>query len=1186
MIDDDTADPRVEQLLEQILETGESPEEVCRSCPELLPQVRTGLRHLRELEEQVSGLFPPSKAGESDAEAASVVPPELPLVPGYDVEGVLGRGGMGIVYRAKHLRLNRPVALKMILGGSFALPAQRQRFLREAESIAAISHPNIVQVHNAGETDGRPWFTMELVAGGSLSQKINGTPQPVRRSAELVAGIAQAISVAHRKGIVHRDLKPGNILMSADGTAKVTDFGLARWADEGAGATLTGSPLGTPSYMAPEQARGASSQIGPTTDVYALGAVLYELLTGRPPFKAESSTATIQQVLSNEVVSPTRLNPRVPRDLQTICLKCLQKEPSRRYATADELAQDLGRFLRHEPIRARPVGLFGRARRWALRHPGAASMTAALIVTALLAVGLIVRQWRVAEHARADANRMATRLVLDRGIALCEGGDIGQGLHWFARGLERAERSGDTEVVPALRVNLAAWSQRLVVPRASPHFGASVTAVAYHPDGKRLLVARWKDAFAKFAPGVAQVVDAEIFEPLGPPMEHAGGVRVAAFSPDGTRVLTCDAEGTVRLSDTETGKPLIPPIHPDGSAVAVAFAPDGKVFATAIRTSATSGTARVWDATTGRPITPELPHDGRPNDVAFSPDGKTLATGSVLVRSAGHPESGELRFWDIPTGAPVGPVIVQPSGIHAIAFSPDGQVIAAGTADGMVLRWRRTTWERISPPLHHLSPVTRLVFSPDGRSLITGDGSARLPKERECAARLWDLDSGNLLASPWVHPASVVAMSFRPDGRRFATACADGFVRVFSLSDLQPSRRRYLDGIQSAALYAPDTRELIASGTVVTTFSADGRHLFAGGQTRDGQEAARLVDVLSGQMSDLLPQGTATEPITATPFSPPRTFVERVAFGPGDKVAVATGEDGRVRIWDVDTAHLIQGPRLYGQKTIPWMMLMPDERTFVTGARGQPIEVCDRDSAGRVAGPIVGEAVVQAMTLSPDGRTLATAGEDGIIQLWDVRTGQLRSRFEPVKQTIWSLRFSPDARTLLAGGAGAAWLFDVSTGKQRCPPLREAGTVWEARFSPGGERLLTVCSDDYRDRNPGTVQLWDARSGSPVGPTLPHRVAGLAAAFDPDGRLVATGGYDGDVRFWDAATGTAVGPALIQSGPIPTIAFVSGTKLLAAAGKDGELALWPVPHPRPGTPAEVSRWVQSLTGQEPDESTR
>jgi eukaryotic-like serine/threonine-protein kinase len=402
MVDDDDADDaRVERLLEQILESGDSPEEACRACPELLPEVRAAIGQLRQLEEDVRALFPPSSDGDSQPPEFGA-PEELPDVPGYEVLGVLGRGGMGIVFRARHLRLNRAVALKMILAGEFALPTQRQRFLREAEAIAAISHPNIVQVYNAGESEGRPWFTMELIQGPNLAHKIEGAPQPAAPSAALVAGIAEAVAVAHLHGIVHRDLKPGNILLTGDGTPKVTDFGLARWADE-AGTTLGDSAVGTPSYMSPEQARGASREVGTATDVYALGAILYELLTGRPPFRGETSSATIQQVLTQDAVPPSRLNPRVPRNLETICLKCLHKEPARRYAGAAELADDLRRFLQGKPIAARPVGRIERTVLWTRRHPTAATAIAAMMVLAITLAVTGVWWYRQRSAAELDA---------------------------------------------------------------------------------------------------------------------------------------------------------------------------------------------------------------------------------------------------------------------------------------------------------------------------------------------------------------------------------------------------------------------------------------------------------------------------------------------------------------------------------------------------------------------------------------------------------------------------------------------------------------------------------------------------------------------------------------------------------------------------------------------------------------
>ena len=376
------SDPRLHRLLEEILDSGKSPEVVTQDCPELLPQLVAELRHIRAVEAQVDALFPESGVSIESIRDAILTTGELPQILGYEIESVLGRGGMGVVYKGRHLQLNRPVGIKMLLAGTCATAAERERFLREAEAAARLQHPNIVQVYDVGDHEGRLYFTMEFVDGRTLAEELAGVPQAPRKAAELLATLSDAVHVAHEERIIHRDLKPSNILLTADGTPKISDFGLARQLEGAAGLTLTGAPMGTPSYMSPEQARGDSHALGPYVDTYALGALLYELLTGRPPFHAESSSATLQQVISQEPVPPTRLNASVPRDLEIICLKCLQKDPAHRYASAADLRDDVRRFLRNEPIVARPINLPERALRWAHRNPAGTALL-------LTAVGLV-----------------------------------------------------------------------------------------------------------------------------------------------------------------------------------------------------------------------------------------------------------------------------------------------------------------------------------------------------------------------------------------------------------------------------------------------------------------------------------------------------------------------------------------------------------------------------------------------------------------------------------------------------------------------------------------------------------------------------------------------------------------------------------------------------------------------------
>jgi tetratricopeptide (TPR) repeat protein len=395
-----TANPRVEQLLDELADSQSTPEEVCRSCPELLPEVRSRWQAVRRVEAELDMLFPAPAATPSDNSLPRLGRTTLPPIPGYEVEGIIGSGGMGVVYRAHHLALDRKVAIKMLLAGAFAGPNERARFRREAESLAGLRHTNIVQVYDAGEVADHPYFAMEFVEGGSLANRPSATPLPARQAAELTATLARAVQFAHDAGIVHRDLKPANILLSSDGTPKITDFGLAVEMVDGTRFTMSGARLGTPSYMAPEQALGKSSAIGPAVDIYALGAVLYELLTGRPPFRGETPAETERRVIAEEPIPPSRLNATIPRDLETICLKCLEKVPQRRYRSAGELADDLDRFLAGRPIQARPLGRGERFWRWCRRYPMAVALCLVLLASAVISSLQAVR----AKRAEAEAN--------------------------------------------------------------------------------------------------------------------------------------------------------------------------------------------------------------------------------------------------------------------------------------------------------------------------------------------------------------------------------------------------------------------------------------------------------------------------------------------------------------------------------------------------------------------------------------------------------------------------------------------------------------------------------------------------------------------------------------------------------------------------------------------------------------
>ena len=999
-------DTRITELLEEMLDNGLTPEEACRDCPELLPNVRERWKLFDRIDAELRLMFPEPGP---EVEVAG-----LPLIPGYETEAVLGHGGMGVVYKAWHLGLQRPIALKMLLAGPYAGPKELERFLREAKAVAGLRHPNIVQVYDVGEVDGRPYFTMEFVEGGSLAQKVDGIPQPARDAARLVATLANAVQAAHQSGIVHRDLKPANILLTSDGTPKVTDFGLARRLEDEAGLTLSGAPLGTPSYMAPEQAAGRTGAIGPVTDVYALGAILYEMLTGRPPFRAETGAATLQHVLSDDPVPPARLNPRVPRDLETICLKCLQKEPQRRYKGAAEVAADLGRFLDHLPIQARPVGQLERLARWGQRNPTPALLASALIVTGLVGLAAILWQLQQANKlARSEAAANATaqqdrraaqgasaRLMLDRGQALCDRGDVGTGLLWLVRGLRQIETAGDTELVFGFRSNLAAWAERLVVRQEGPPMGSSVHSVAFHPDGKLLLVAQGANLHNETSPGRARLWDPITWKPVGLPLEHPGSVMAISFSPDGKLIVTGGLEGTACLWRTDTGERVGAALEHKGVVGCAVFSPDGRTFATG-GPSPSGGEARIWRFETdhvqtesaGRKpevksflvtgpkilaVTPPLLHRYPVRGLAFSPDGRTLLTGGGILG-----QGGEARFWDVATGRSVGPVLVHTDRVGQILFSRDGNRVLTTSVDGLVRQWDRASGKTLGTALRHAYAVTVAALSPDGRTLLTG-GAHRQSLERQsyedtyAHARdagicLWDLKTATLLAGPLPHPGSVLGIAFRPDGSGFATASADGHVQTWTLLGSRTYRSFALDGIVRHVAFSSDGRYLVVGGDKQVQFNSvgtftliDGRMVMDNGDKVDRAEVW-IIDLATGNVREVFSENKErlAAAILALVSSPPgigSVLAAEIAAEPHQSfqathwvacspsalsnigtppTAVTTGRDGYARLWDLTTGRMICSPLSIGGTTDTRASFSPDGRMLVTSCQNGPVRVWD-----------------------------------------------------------------------------------------------------------------------------------------------------------------------------------------------------------------------------------------------------
>jgi WD40 repeat protein/tRNA A-37 threonylcarbamoyl transferase component Bud32 len=1017
---------------------------------------------------------PPRDAATVDL--GSFAPPPDTLEPArvryfgdYEIESELARGGMGVVFKARQISLNRPVALKMILAGQLANETDVRRFYTEAEAAAILDHPGIVPIFEVGQHEGQHYFSMGFVEGQSLSQRLAEGPLPPREAAALLIKVAEAIAYAHSRSVIHRDLKPGNILLDRHGHPRVTDFGLAKKLEADSGLTGSGQIMGTPSYMPPEQAGGNRGAIGPVADVYALGATLYALVTGRPPFQAATPMDTLLQVVGQDPVPVRQLNATVPKDLETICLKCLEKDPRRRYGSARALAEELNRFLSGEPIVARPVGPAERTLKWVRRRPVIAGLTAAVVVAVLggmIGTGLGLRaalhQTELAERRLYDVrmnlvqrywedyNGQLFQQGLDEQLPASQGGIDRRGFEWFY--WQRKISSGHITLKGHTR-----W----------------VPSVAFSPDGKRIASGSF-DATVKVwdaATGQETLTLGAVRGARG----NTGPVESVAFSPDGKRLASASLNGTVKVWDLATGGETLTLNGQIGSLNCVAFSPDGKrlAFAVGIRGNpgsgrSTRGEVKVWDAATGGETLMLKGHTSLVTSVAFSTDVKRIASsddetvtvwdaaterqtlslkgagGRVVFspngqRLASVGQNGTVKVWDAATGQEIR--TLKGAG-GQVAFSPDGQRLASGRQDGTVKVWDAVTGQETLTFKGHTGEVTSVAFSPDGKRIASGSSDATV--------KVWDAATGQEtltlgdVSGAKGNTGPVGSVAFGPDDKRLASASLNGTVKVWDLAT----------GGETLSLKGHSGRVFSVA------FSHDGSRLASAAGDIVGPGEVTVWDTATGR--EILAIKGQIGPVGSVAFSPD-----------GTRLAVTTkiGKE-TVTVWDLAT----------GRETL----------TFT-------LETLE----GRIH-------QVAEVTFSPDGSRLASAGNDQTVKMWDAVTGQETLTFKGHTGEVTSVALSPDGSRLASASVDqTVKVWDAVTGHLLVTLKGHSGGVASVAFSPDGSRLASASQDQ-------TVKLWDTATGQETLTLKGHTSAVNSVVFSHDSARLASSSVDGTMKMWDA----------------------------------------------------------------------
>ena len=1057
----------------------------------------------------------------------------------YKLLQQIGEGGCGVVYMADQERpVLRRVALKIIKLGMDTKQVIA-RFEAERQALAMMDHPNIARVFEAGATEtGRPFFVMELVRGIKITDYCDEHKLLTEERLNLFIQVCQAVQHAHQKGIIHRDIKPSNVLVtSRDGVpvTKVIDFGIAKATT---GQRLTDKTLftafeqfiGTPAYMSPEQAAMNELGIDTRSDIYSLGVLLYELLTGKTPFEppdllaagldemrrtirerepVKPSTrlgAMIHEELTTAAhrrqIEPPKLIHTVRGDLDWIVMKALEKDRNRRYETANGLARDVERHLHHEPVTARPPSRFYEFRKSVRRHWVGFFATAAVLVALL--VGLAVATWSLVNEREARSQAVGSKAkalkearraetALETAGQTLNASDLAQAVHLSVEGhaaeaipyLVRILSAAPTNDAALTRLTTLLTYRSWMIPLVTVTQAAWIVCAQFSPEGERLVTASWDYT--------ARVWNARTGTPITPSLVTHGQLWSVEFSPDGKWVVTACDDGTAQVWDAQNGQRISGALRHASPVHVAGFSPDGR----RVVTGSADNTARVWDALTGQGLSPPLQHSGEVVSAQFSPDGTRVLTGSA---------DGTAVVWDAVTGARlVGPL--QHGGpVRTAQFSPDGKRIVTASYDTTARVWDGETGRPLTKPLRHGDRVTEARFSPNGKWIVTGSWDK--------TARIWDSTDGHPFTAPLEHGWPVTSAEFSSDSKRLLTAAGDGMARVW---DTQTGQLLSEPSNQGAGLWS-------------ARFSPDGTRIV----TASRDNTAVVWDIRDRRPLNL-------------PFEH-QHWVRSAAFSPDGKRLVTTSNDQTARVWDALNGRAITGPLRHAD-TIWSARFSPDGTRLVTASDDHTACIWDAQT-GRALARLPHGDEVRTAQFSPDGNWVLTASMDHTARVWDARTGL--PRFEPLPHgsNVWCAQFSPDGQRIVTGAHdGIARLWDAAKGKLLVQYLGHTREIVWAQFSPDGERVVTASHDH-------TARVWDTRTGRQVAPPLPHADSVLMAEFSADGTKVLTASWDGTARVWDAKSGLPLTQRLKHAQVVSAARFCPNSQRIVTVSDDHTARVW------------------------------